>query len=97
MKVIVMFVMVMTIIHSDLLAKNKTSKETTEIREHMAKMLEQMAVCLRSHKTSVECHQEMKTNCAKIKDIKGCPMMKDMGGMMYLEGMHDDSKEPKNP
>ena len=92
-----MLVMVMTVFNYSGFAKNKTSKETTETREQVAKMFEQMAACLRSQKTSVECRQEMKTNCAKMMDSKGCPMMNNMGGIMYLEGMHDEKMEPKGP
>ncbi|OFZ46008.1 MAG: hypothetical protein A2381_00420 [Bdellovibrionales bacterium RIFOXYB1_FULL_37_110] len=78
------------------LAKDKKSVVmTTEMRGKAALMLEQMAVCLRSQKTSIQCYQELQTNCSKILGEKDCPMIKDVGGVMYLEGM-SDSSVPKN-
>lgn len=51
----------------------------TSHQEMMAQMHEDMAKCLRSGKTTQECHAEMKKNCPMMKDGK-CPMMEEMMG-----------------
>ena len=91
MKAMITTIMLVSIVSFSGFAKDDTLKASTPgMREKAALMLEQMATCLRSKKTSEQCHMEMQTNCSKIMNTQGCPMMKDVGGMMYMEGMHDE-------
>jgi hypothetical protein len=46
-----------------------------DVREKMAALHEQMAACLRSDKSFVECRTEMKTSCLQTVGAQGCPMM----------------------
>lgn len=66
-------------------AKDKDTKTTKmewskEQREHMAKMHETMATCLRSNKSMKDCRAEMKTSCQEMGGEK-CPMMGQHGKM----------------
>lgn len=51
------------------------SKET---REKMAVLHEQMAACLRSDKSLVDCRAQMRKGCQQSLGVERCPMM-DMG------------------
>ncbi|MGE5085058.1 MAG: hypothetical protein ACM3MG_02075 [Bacillota bacterium] len=69
-------------------AKDKTTKAskvewTTEQRENMAKMHENMAACLRSTKTMKDCRAEMRTTCHDMGG-ENCPMM-ERHGMKWEE------------
>ncbi len=45
-----------------------------EMREKMATIHQNMAVCLRSDKAFAECQQQMRQNCADMMGEQGCPM-----------------------
>ena len=49
--------------------------------EKMAELHKSMAECLRSDKTSSECHEQMRKDCPMAKDGVQCPMMHEMKGM----------------
>lgn len=53
------------------------SKET---REKMATLHEQMAACLRSEKSLLECRAAMMRSCQEQLGSDGCPMIVGMGG-----------------
>lgn len=50
-------------------------------RENMAKMHEDMASCLRSTKTPMQCRADMKASCQTMGK-NGCPMMEKKHHMM---------------
>lgn len=53
------------------------SKET---REKMAVLHEQMAACLRSEKSLLECRSAMMRSCQEQLGSDGCPMILGVGG-----------------
>jgi hypothetical protein len=57
-----------------------------EIREKMATLHEQMAICLRSDKSVAECRTEMMKSCRETMGAQSCPMM-GMGPGMGHGGM----------
>ncbi len=83
------------------------SAPTKEMRERMATLHEQMAVCLRSAKPISECRTEMMQHCQAMMGSQGCTGMMGSGGMMGMgrgmmgmgQGMRGPmtSKPPSNP
>jgi putative SOS response-associated peptidase YedK len=63
---------------------------TKEAREKMAVVHEQMAACLRSDKTTAECHTEMSKSHAELMRASGCPERK----MHPHMGSHSNLPEP---
>lgn len=61
-----------------------------EQREQMAKVHEQMAVCLRSTKSLKECREEMRKTCMNTMGEQGCPMMSGRHWMM--RNMHEEKE-----
>jgi len=83
------------------------SAPTKETRERTATLHEQMAACLRSHKSIAECRTEMMQHCQAMMGKPGCTRMMGSGGMMGMgrgmmgmeQGMYGPmtSKPPSNP
>lgn len=63
--------------HAEEKAKGKKAPKiewTNLQRENMAKMHEDMANCLRTSKTPMQCRADMRTACKNMGE-NGCPMM----------------------
>lgn len=69
-------------------AATSDAEPTREQRQQMAKLHEQMAVCLRSDKSFPECRNQMRAACQSTMGAQGCPMM-GMG-----QGMHGRMRAP---
>jgi len=59
--------------------------------DKMAQMHKSMAECLRSDKSTAECHEQMRKECPMGKDEE-CPMMGKHGMKGMHHGMHHDGR-----
>jgi hypothetical protein len=66
-----------------------------EMRQKMATVHEQMATCLRSEKSIIECRTEMMRSCHDVVGKDSCPMM-DMGRGAQHHMMQTPPANPEN-
>ncbi len=69
-------------------SKSEVTEVSKEARQKMAEMHQQMADCLKSDKTYLECHKNMMANCPMTNE-GSCPMMGSAMPMRYWQNrMH---------